>query len=173
MSVLSHSDIENAIEIGDIKITPFDKNSISCASYDLTLSNEFRYYLPPQNILEVTENTNYLDITEKIIVEEGGHYLLLPNTACIGITKETITLSPKYCALLEGRSRFARLGLFIHITASFINPGVSNKQVLEIFNASNYTLALKPGTKLCQLIFLKMESEATYNGKFQGTSNEL
>ena len=39
--------------------------------------------------------------------------------------------------MIEGRSRFARIGLFVHITAGFMNPGINNRQVLEIYNASN------------------------------------
>lgn len=46
MSVLSRTEILAAIESGDIKIDPFDPNSVSCASIDLTLSNEFRRYKP-------------------------------------------------------------------------------------------------------------------------------
>jgi len=67
---------------------------------------------------------------------------------------------------LEGRSRFARLGLFVHITAGFMNPAISNRQVLEIYNASNHPLALWPGTKICQFIFLRMYGEAVYHGRF-------
>jgi hypothetical protein len=64
---------------------------------------------------------------------------LLPGQACLGITVETIQLAPGLCGLLEGRSRFARLGLFVHITAGFMQPGINNRQVLEIYNASNVT----------------------------------
>jgi len=86
---------------------------------------------------------------------------------CLGITRERVKLPSDLCALVEGRSRFARLGLSVHITASFINPGVNNQTVLEIFNASSLTLALYPGTKVCQMVFMTMEGRATYNGSFQ------
>jgi hypothetical protein len=45
-------------------------------------------------ILKVVEEVDYRDITEKVTLQEGESFLLLPNTACIGITKETVTLSP-------------------------------------------------------------------------------
>lgn len=93
------------------------------------------------------------------MVEKGGSFLLLPGQAVLGITEENIQMSPNICGLLgtvsrwrspaasdgrltgdggllEGRSRFARLGLFVHITAGFIQPGVNNRQVLEIYNSS-------------------------------------
>jgi dCTP deaminase len=166
MSILSKDEIVKAIKEGEIKITPFDENNIGCASIDLTLSNEFRYYKPGLHIVEVNEEVNYKDITEKIVLSDNEPYLLLPGQACLGITKERITLSNKLCGLLEGRSRFARLGLFVHITAGFMNPGIDNRQVLEIYNASNHPLQLRPGTKMCQFIFMRMVGESKYSGIF-------
>jgi hypothetical protein len=64
-----------------------------------------------------------------VVLAEGEKYLLLPGCACLGITEESINLSGNLCGLLEGRSRFARLGLFVHITAGFMNPGINNRQV--------------------------------------------
>jgi dCTP deaminase len=171
MSVLSREEILKAMENGDIVIDPFDPNNIGCASVDLRLSNEFRFYKPGLHVLAVKEDVNYKDITEKMVLKEGEKYLLLPGQACLGITVETIKLSSKYCGLLEGRSRFARIGLFVHITAGFMNPGINNRQVLEIYNASNHPLELVPGTKICQFIFLELKGEAKYNGQF--TVNEL
>lgn len=70
------------------------------------------------------------------------------------------------CDFAEGRSRFARLGLFVHITAGFMQPGINNRQVLEIYNASSYPLELVPGTRICQFIFMKMSGTAKYQGRF-------
>merc|ERR1712137_316529 len=166
-AILARDEIFKAVESGEIKITPFDENAVQCASIDLTLSNEFRYYKPGIQVLDIKENTNYEEITEKVVVDEGNSYLLLPGCACLGITEETIELAPTLCGLLEGRSRFARLGLFVHITAGFMNPGIRNRQVLEIYNASCHPLALWPGTKICQFIFMQMVGSATYGGKFE------
>lgn len=90
---------------------------------------------------------DYKKVTELTTLKQGEHILLPPGQyanfiffhmfarTCLGITQEKICLSPEYCGLLEGRSRFARLGLFVHITAGFMQPGIENRQVLEIFNA--------------------------------------
>jgi len=171
MSVLSREKILEAIKNKEIVIEPFDESAVGWASVDLTLSNEFRFFKPGLSVVPVKEDTNYKDITEKIILKEGETFLLLPGQACLGITKETITLSPKLCGLLEGRSRFARLGLFVHITAGFMNPGIHNKQVLEIYNASNHPLQLCPNTRICQFIFMNLDGEASYGGIF--ASNDL
>lgn len=168
MSVLSREEILKAIQAGEIRIDPFDIASLGPASYDLKLSNEFRSFKTDLGVIDVNNESDYTKITEKIVLGEGEQaYLLHPHQSCLAITEETITLSPSYCGLLEGRSRFARLGLFVHITASFMQPGISNRQVLEIYNASNTSMALHPGTKICQFVFLKMIGEAQYNGQFK------
>lgn len=129
-------------------------------------------------MIDITDNVDYKNYTEKVTIPDGKYYLLSSHQACLAITKEKITLSPEYCGLLEGRSRFARLGLFVHITAGFMQPGkkyvkysffigISNHQVLEIYNSSSNPLALYPGTKICQFIFLKLVGKAKYQGQFQ------
>ena len=75
-------------------------------------------------------------------MKDGESYDLQPGHACLAITEESISLSPSICGLLEGRSRFARLGLFIHISSGFMQPGIHNRQVLEIFNASTVRVCI-------------------------------
>ena len=77
-----------------------DHNLFVLFSIDLTLSSEFRFYKPGLEILDVKEETNYVDITEKRVLKEGESYLLLPGCACLGITEETVELSPNLCGLL-------------------------------------------------------------------------
>ncbi|HEY0088514.1 MAG TPA: hypothetical protein VGB37_06705, partial [Candidatus Lokiarchaeia archaeon] len=68
------------------------------------------------------------------------------------------TLPSDICAMLEGRTRFARVGLAIHVTSKFINPGANNRQILEIVNLSQSILVLKEGMRICQVIFQKLLS---------------
>ena len=81
--------------------------------------------------------------------------------------KEKITLSEDLCGWLEGRTRFARLGLMIHISASFMQPGISNQQVLEISNMGHVPYRLKEGTKICQFVFQQTKGKAKYVGSFK------
>jgi dCTP deaminase len=92
--------------------------------------------------------------------------VLEPGCTIHGITLERITLPRDLCGFLEGRSRFARLGLMIHVTSAFVQPGVSNRQVLEMSNVSNRSLRIHPGVRLCQIVLLRTEGEATYQGRF-------
>ncbi|KAG9294852.1 hypothetical protein G9A89_008544 [Geosiphon pyriformis] len=144
---------------------------IKSNSVDLTLGDEFRYFIHHNGPVPISDQAgakDYQNFSRILKLEEGKPYYLGPGQMCLGITRERVQLPPTLCALVEGRSRFARLGLSVHITASFINPGVNNQTVLEIFNASSLTLALHPGTKVCQMIFMKMVGEAEYKGIFNG-----
>ncbi|GIW48101.1 MAG: dCTP deaminase [Deltaproteobacteria bacterium] len=165
MSILTREEILKEIERGNIKIDPFSENHLGPASLDLHLSNEFRVFKKMRRVIEIKDETSYEDVTEKITVD--NHLVLMPGEMVLGITVEKITLSPGICGWLEGRSRFARLGLLVHISTSFIQPGISNKQCLEIINFSPMPLALFPGTSICQFIFQRTVGEARYSGRFK------
>jgi len=83
-----------------------------------------------------------------------------------GITRERISLPPDLCGFLEGRSRFARLGLMVHVTSAFVQPGVSNRQVLEMSNVAGQPLRIHPGVRLCQLVLMRTDGTAVYRGRF-------
>jgi dCTP deaminase len=70
------------------------------------------------------------------------------------------------CGFLEGRSRFARLGLMIHVTSAFVQPGVANRQVLEMSNVADRPLRIHAGVRLCQLVLMRTEGAARYSGRF-------
>ena len=165
-AILGKDSIENALQTQKIVISPLKEENIGPASYDISLSNEFRIFQFCPTPVLLDENTDYKDYTRKMVVEKGGSMSIHPKTTILGITEEHITLPSDICALLNGRSRFARMGLFIHITAFLINPGGSTRLVLEIFNSSNYVLQLQPGTKIGQLVFVKMDGNGKYAGKF-------
>jgi dCTP deaminase len=93
--------------------------------------------------------------------------VLAPGCTIHGITRERISLPPFLCGFLEGRSRFARLGLMIHVTSAFVQPGVNNRQVLEMSNVSNRPLRIHAGVRLCQIVLMRTEGEAVYAGRFK------
>ncbi|MCL5035761.1 MAG: dCTP deaminase [Chloroflexi bacterium] len=165
MSVLTRDEILKEVHSGNLKITPFDESKVGPGSVDLHLGKEFRIFRKMHDIYHVTDNSDFNDITETIIVDD--YFVLMPGETVLGITKERLSLPSYLCGWLEGRSRFARLGLMVHITASFMQPGIDNRQVLEISNVSSVPLALHPGTTICQFIFERTVGEATYDGTFR------
>lgn len=163
MSILTRNEIMNEIQNGNIVIDPFDPENVGPASVDLTLSNKFRIYKQFLEIHDVDDNADYKKITEFVETES---IIIKPQQTLLGITREKVILADNICGWLEGRSRFARLGLLVHISASFMQPGISNHQVLEISNVGNVLLRLHAGTKICQFIFQRTIGSAKYKGRF-------
>ena len=161
--ILTKNEILKEIKKGNIKIKPFNPNNIGPASIDLTLSDKFRVFEGNKKIV-LSDKTDYKKLTKGKKLKE---LVLEPGEFAIGITKEQIKLPDNMCGWLGGRTRFARLGLIVHITAAFVQPGINNKQVLEIKNTSSNTLVLKPGGKFCQLIIERTEGKARYKGRFR------
>jgi len=167
MTVLSRKKIFDYIAKRKLEITPFDKNQVGPVSIDLTLGNSFRVFKKVRKVFHVTEEINYDKITEVIEVKDGEHLLLMPGELVHGITKEKLKLPNNLAGRIEGRSRFARIGLMTHVTAGLLQPGCNNKQVLEISNMSPMPIALHPGTKICQIILEEIKGESEYRGKFK------
>ncbi len=164
MGVLTRDEILERVRRGIIKIEPFSEAQVGPASVDLHLGDLFRVFKTTDHVHHVAEDANYEEITELVQVKD--HFVLRPGQTALGITVEKITLPDNICGWLQGRSRFARLGLMVHITAAFIQPGISNRQVLELINAGPIPLALHPGLAICQFIFEETVGRARYQGRF-------
>jgi dCTP deaminase len=164
MPVLTRDAILAEISAGRLRVEPFALDQLGAASIDLTLGDEIRVMLPEAAPIELSGEVDYREHTRALKL--SSPYVLEPGCTIHGITRERITLPPNLCGLLEGRSRFARLGLMIHVTSAFVQPGVSNRQVLEMSNVSKRSLRIHPGVRLCQLVLLRTEGEAVYRGRF-------
>lgn len=171
MAVLGKAAILQAIEQGAITISPFDPALVGPASVDLTLASTFRVFRKVHQVIEVREDTDYRTLTDKIEVPAGQHILIMPGETLLGITRERLRLGPGLCGWLEGRSRFARLGLMVHISAPFMGPGIDSQQVLEMSNFGPAPLAVFPGLAICQFVFQKLDGAERYEGRFAGQSD--
>jgi dCTP deaminase len=163
MSVMTRDELFRAIRDGRITVDPFSDDMVGPGSVDLKLSNEFRIFKKIRRALVVDDSMDLEKITR--LVHRERSFTLLPGETILGITKERIRLAPNICGWIQGRSRFARIGLLVHMTASFIQPGIDNRQVLEISNMAPFPLILKPDTRICQVIFQTTVGEAVYVGK--------
>lgn len=161
--ILTRDVILEKISSGEIKVEPFDKSAVGPASIDLTLDGKIRVFSKKAGL--IGEDIDYKKITKIIDISKG--YVLKAGELVLGITKEKITLPGNVCGWLNSRSRYARIGLMSHITAPFITPGVSNHQVLEIYNCGKNKIKLIPGTKICQLAFQECKGSARYEGIFK------
>lgn len=166
--ILARRELFSEIRKGRISITPFEEKNIGPCSIDLRLGNVFRRFKKSKKTIEVSEKPDYLKEYSKLIeIKNNKKFVIKPNELVLGITKEKIRLSSCFCGWIQGRSRFARMGLMVHVSASLIQPGVDNVQVLEIVNLSPVSLAVTPGTRICQVVFERLSSSAAYTGPFQ------
>jgi dCTP deaminase len=164
--ILTHDVILREIASGRIVIDPFVPDQVGPASIDLHLGDEIRVMEGGPPIVELDEDADYRTVT--VVRPLEGRYVLRPGETIHGITRERIRLPPDVGGWLEGRSRFARLGLMIHVTSGFVAPGVDNRQVLEMSNVAGRPLAIRAGVRLCQIVLQRTEGEAVYRGRFAG-----
>lgn len=164
MAILTHEVILGEIASGRLVIDPFEEEQVGAASVDLHLGDEIRVIESGGTPIAIAEHSDFRHYTRHQRLDRP--YRLEPGATIHGITREHITLPDDLCGLLEGRSRFARLGLMIHVTSAFVQPGVSNRQVLEMSNVSGHPLEIHAGVRLCQIVLMRTEGRARYRGRF-------
>lgn len=157
--ILSDRNIRQEIKRRHIIITPYDSSCVQPASYDVKLGRQVRIF---RNITKA-----YLDISddphkfmELIKIKNGEPFILHPREFVLGTTIEKIIVPRDMIARLDGKSSLGRLGIIIHATAGYIDPGFRGYITLEMTNVSNIPIALYPGMRIGQLSFMRLESPA-------------
>lgn len=161
--ILAKPEILRQIRNGRIRIEPYEKTAVGPASIDLTLDDKLRIFNTDRHITRA--EIDYRTLTKLIDIRKG--YLLKPGELVLGITREKISLPGDVCGWLNSRSRFARIGLMTHIAAPFVAPGISNRQVLEIFNAGRNKIRLTAGMKICHIVLQECKGSAIYAGAWK------
>jgi dCTP deaminase len=167
--ILTRDVIRREIAAGRVVIEPLLADQVGPASVDLHLGDEIRVMHAGRGPVLVTDDADYRTSTDVRSLETP--YPLAPGETIHGITRERITLPGDIGGWLEGRSRFARLGLMIHVTSGFVQPGVSSRQVLEMSNVSSRTLIIHAGVRLLQIVLQRCEGSAVYQGRFAHQDN--
>lgn len=144
---------------GSLLIDPFDDAAVQPNSYDFTLGSKLLYYTEP--LLDCAKENPHE------IVEMGADgFLLQPDRIYLGHTKEVMG-SNHYVPIIRGRSSFARLGLFVHVTSDLIDIGSHNQWTLQLHAVQ--PLRIYPGMKVGQVTFWTVQGPVTlYTGKYQG-----
>lgn len=157
----SDRDIESAIKIGTLKVSPIEKEQIQPASIDMRLDKKF---LIPRSQKIITMST---PIPYKEFV--GDNFILHPHMFVLASTVESVELSNDIVAFVQGRSSVGRMGLFIQ-NAGWVDPGFKGQITLELYNSSNSDILLEAGRRICQLAFAETRTAANgdgYSGKYQ------
>ena len=157
--ILSDIDIRKAIVSGSIGIDPFDEEDVQPSSVDLHVDRLFltfhnhRYpYIDVKSPME--------ELTELVKVPGDEAFILHPGEFVLGSTLEYVKLPHDLVARLEGKSSLGRLGLLIHSTAGYVDPGFEGHLTLELSNVANLPITIYPEMKIGQISFFKLTSEA-------------
>ena len=161
--ILSDRDIKKYIEEGKIKIHPLPDFEIQLgpASLDVRLDNIFRVFNHTQvPYIDPKNKSTFENLTEVIKIEENKPFVLQPGQFILASTLEEVELPDDIGARIEGRSSWGRLGIIVHSTAGYIDPGFKGKITLEMSNIGMLPVLLYPGMRICQLSFEKLSSPA-------------
>jgi dCTP deaminase len=172
--VLSDRTIRRLLEEGRIGIDPFDESLIQPSSVDVRVDRFFRvFHNNRYPFIDVREEQE--DLTELVEVVDDSPFVLHPGEFVLGSTLERVTLPDDLVARLEGKSSLGRLGLLIHSTAGFIDPGWDGHVTLELANVANLPITVYPGMKIGQLSFVQLTEPAEHpygsdglGSKYQG-----
>ncbi|MFQ5860814.1 MAG: dCTP deaminase [Dehalococcoidia bacterium] len=157
--VLSDRSIKEQLAQGRIVIEPLDPDCIQPASVDVRLDRRllvFRNYRQPY--IDVRQPME--DLMEREEVEENAPFMLHPGEFVLASTLEYVALPNDIVARLEGKSSLGRLGLLIHSTAGYVDPGWKGHLTLELSNVSRLPITLYYGMKVGQISFLKLTQPA-------------
>jgi dCTP deaminase len=157
--ILSDVDIRKEIESGRIVIDPFDPASIQPSSVDLHDDDRFRVF--------ANSRYPYIDVkkempglTEVVEVAEVDPFILHPGEIVLGSTLERVAIPDDLVARLEGKSSLGRLGLLIHSTAGYVDPGWDGYLTLELSNVANLPITIYAGMKIGQISFFRLTTPA-------------
>ena len=157
--ILSDGDIRKEIAGGRIGIEPFDETCVQPSSVDLHVDAQFRVF--------ANSRYPYIDVRKEMpdlteLVESTGDepFILHPGEFVLGSTLERVRIPDDLVARLEGKSSLGRLGLLIHSTAGYVDPGGDGYLTLELSNVANLPITIYPGMKIGQISFIRLTTPA-------------
>ena len=172
--VLSDRTIRRLLGEGRIGIEPYEEELLQPSSVDVRVDRLFRVFRNSRYpFIDVKQEME--ELTELVEVEPDEAFILHPGEFVLGSTLERITLPDDLVARLEGKSSLGRLGLLIHSTAGFIDPGWDGHVTLELSNVANLPITIYYGMKIGQVSFVQLSEPAEHpygtgelGSKYQG-----
>lgn len=141
------------LENGKEWINPFNASDVQPSSYELHIADTIK--------LEVNgaDNSVARGLKEWITarIPHGGTIDLKPSDFILASTTESVSIPNDLVAKVEGKSSWARMGLLVHVTAGYVDPGFRGNITLEVVNLSHETIQITPGEAIAQLVFEQMD----------------
>jgi dCTP deaminase len=156
--VLSDRTIKEEISRGRIIIEPLSTDCIQPASVDLHLDNKLLVFKSERYPTYIDVRRNLDQLNELVELEEDTPFFLNPGEFVLASTLESITLPDDVVGRLEGKSSLGRIGLLIHSTAGYVDPGWQGHLTLELSNVAKLPITLYYRMKIGQISFLRLTS---------------
>jgi len=156
--VLSDPTIARLLDEGRLEIDPYDESLLQPSSVDVRVDSLFRVF-HNNRYPYIDVKVEQEELTELVEVDDRA-FILHPGEFVLGSTLERIRLPDDLVARLDGKSSLGRLGLLIHSTAGFIDPGWDGHVTLELSNVANLPITIYPGMKIGQISFMQMTEPA-------------
>ncbi len=157
--IFSDQDIKKSLKDGRILIDPIFPNAIQPASVDVHLGADFLIFESSKHIV-IDPKLPVDDMMKEVKIDEKTQFILHPGEFALGMTYETIGLANDIVGHLDGKSSLGRIGLIVHATAGYIDPGNKLKITLELHNIANMPIKLYYKMPIGQMTFIQMTSEA-------------
>jgi len=158
-SVLSDGTIHELVSSGRVLIDPWDPALVQPASIDLRLGDTFRVF-HNHRAAAIDLREPPANLTEEVRVAADDAFVIHPGEFCLGRTLERVELPDDIVARIEGKSSLGRLGLIVHATAGFCDPGWRGTLTLELNNLTRVPIKLYPGLPIAQLSFMALDAPA-------------
>jgi dCTP deaminase len=144
---------------GRVRIDPWDDAMVQPASVDLRLGDTFRVFHNHRvSTIDLREPPRGL--TEEVKIGADEPFVIHPGEFCLGRTMEWIELPEDIVSRIEGKSSIGRLGLIVHATAGFCDPGWKGTLTLELNNLTRVPIKLYAGLPIAQLSFMTLDAPA-------------
>lgn len=158
--ILSDGSIIEYLANGNLVIDPIDdEQQIQPSSVDLRLDTSFQVFdRHHREVIDPLEAS--ADLTEHRVIDKDEIFVLHPGEFVLANTIERVELPPYLAGQLGGKSSLGRLGLVIHATAGFIDPGFQGTLTLELSNVATMPIRLRYGMKICQITFWMLDRHA-------------
>ena len=157
--IFSDGSIRRLVEDGRLRIEPWDPAMLQPASVDLRLGPSFRVFHNHQiQTIDISDPPR--DLTEQVTVEGDERFVIHPGEFVLRRTKEWVELPDDIVARIEGKSGLGRLGLIVHATAGWVDPGFQGTLTLEITNFNSVPIVLRPGLPIAQLSLMSLDAPA-------------
>ena len=134
--ILSDRDILKRVKDKSLKIEPFDRKMLQPSTIDFHLESKISVFDNWQTgMIDLAKKQ---DVSRVIDIGKKGSFIIHPGEFILG--------------------SLGRLGLIIHATAGYVDPGFSGYLTLEISNISRLPIKLYAGMRIGQLAFIMMSS---------------